>query len=134
MSVNAYRVQSLYPASKLREAGLTAGESIAAFSMQVGSSVYQTVSNVRIAVGWTTDVQAPSSASNSVLNFWTTTVVHGPEEVTTDRLREGSWLRMACDLSPSTCVWDGTSSLVFELSYTNAILGMSIAVLQYNFK
>lgn len=115
ISDSTYRVQSLYTAAMLTEAGLKSGESIFGFSFQVAWSIRQTVHFVRMAIGWLPASVTSVSSSNGI--FFSTNIVHGPEDITRNRLDAGSWLSLPCDLLPSKCIWDGTSNLVVELSY-----------------
>jgi hypothetical protein len=115
MNVYGYRMQSLYPASWLAQAGLQSGETIGSLQFLVGWSVYTTVPNFRLAIGWTSDQSAGFA-------FWPVSVVFGPVDITTDRLREGMLLTLPCSNS-TVCSWNGVSNLIVELSYNNVISG-----------
>jgi hypothetical protein len=116
LSTYGYRVQSLYSASLLAQAGLQPGETFGALQFVVGWTAYLPIPKFRLGIGWTTD---------AVLNqavFYSVAVVYGPQDITLDRLREGMSITFSC-VNANVCVWDGVKNLVVELSYQNSVYG-----------
>jgi hypothetical protein len=114
-------MQAMYPASVLLEAGLKAGESFSSLSFHIGWSLYTTLVSVRLAIAWTTDTKIPESKV-----FYPPKLVHDFENIHPIRLQQRSWLDFTCDKNQASCTWDGTSTLVVELSYNNVAKGTHV--------
>lgn len=114
MNIMSYRMQSLYRAAWLTEAGFGKNERISALQFTMGISVFKAVQQFRLAIGFTS-----SSAVLIPPVFWPTSVVYGPEDITTDQMAEGMTLTFPCNVT-----WDGVSNMVIELSYMNFLVGM----------
>jgi hypothetical protein len=114
----AYRGQTLYLASDLAAAGLTANEAFTAFTFKIAADNAFALTSFRIGVSWVTDTKATTA-------FWSTGIVYGPATVRPSSLISQSLITLPCNnfygcnnKAPlACCEWDGVSNLVVEVSY-----------------
>jgi hypothetical protein len=110
--------QLIYLASDLTAAGVPAGAKIVGIALKPSEVPGRQIDSFRVALANTAVAPDPST-TNFPRPFYVAspTVVYGPTDQPTSRFVVGSFTRF--DTQPF--VWDGTSNLLVELSFTLAV-------------
>jgi hypothetical protein len=103
------KLQSLYWASDLADAGILSGSSITGIKLKVNQTPTFNLDSVRIAYSWTSNTQF------STFDL-TTAVVHGPTNYYAGDFLPNNWVRFDFN---TAVAWDGVSNLIIEYSHDN---------------